>query len=185
MTMTEEKKKDYEVGYGKPPRHSQFVPGQSGFKGRKKRKHETKAQMIARVRDEMLTVNGQTMTKFELAVRSVIAHTIKGGKPRELKVLFDMLAEHGAMPEAEDAQRMKAAADEVMAKLIEVFERENDIDPADSQAVDELNRGEARLVMDCPHCGPKLRANWKSDEYRARLDRYGGSHIHQNLLRSR
>lgn len=27
---------DYKVGYGKPPKHSQFQPGESGNKGRRK-----------------------------------------------------------------------------------------------------------------------------------------------------
>jgi hypothetical protein len=180
--MSKDKKADYEVGFGKPPRHSQFVPGQSGFKGRKKRKRETQAQMIARVRDELVSVNGETMTKCELAIRSVIAQTVKSGKPRDLKTLFEMLFERGATPEIETAERAKAEGEAVMAKIIDIFEKTHNIDPEDSKAVDALNEYETNLVLSCGHCGPKLRENWKSPEYRARLERYGGSHIQSHIL---
>jgi Family of unknown function (DUF5681) len=174
---------DYKVGYGKPPRHSQFLPGQSGFKGRKRRKAETQAQMIARVRDELVTVNGETMTKYELAVRSVIAQTIKSGKTRDLKILFELLSQYGAVPEVEAAAETKAAADKVFDTIMSAFDRSHGFDPRDSKALERLNQQEARLVISCPHCGPRLRENWSSEEYRDRQKRRGGSNIHECLLK--
>ena len=179
------KRGDYDVGYGKPPRHSQFVPGQSGFKGRKRRKSETQAQMIARVRDELVTINGETMTKYELAVRSVIAQTVKSGKPRDLKALFDLLGQYGAMPEVEAAEEARAQGEAVVQKLMDHFNKIMDIDPLDAEAVDRLNELETKLVLGCEHCGPRLRDNWKAPDYRARLERYGGSSIHKSALESR
>lgn len=176
---------DYKVGYGKPPRHSQFLPGQSGFKGRKKRKAETQAQMIARVRDELVTVNGETMTKYELAVRSVIAQTVKGGKPRDLKTLFEMLEKYGMMPEMERAAEQKAAADQVIGKIMDVFSRTRGHNPDDRRAIEKLDLQEAQVVIGCPHCGPKLRENWITPEYRERKERFRGSSIHQRLLWAR
>jgi len=70
---------DYEVGYGKPPRHSQFPPGVSGNKGRR-RKTENSAEIVARVRDELVLVNGKHVTKFELAVQQTVNQTIRSGK---------------------------------------------------------------------------------------------------------
>lgn len=179
------KKRDYDVGYGKPPRHSQFVPGQSGFKGRKRRKLETQAQIIARVRDELVTINGDTMTKFELAVRSAVAQTVKSGKPRDLKALFDLLGQHGAMPQVEAAEVARAQGDAVAQKIMEYFYKTTDTDPLDAEAVDGLNESETILVLGCAHCGPKLRQNWKAADYRARLERYGGSSIHKHALKFR
>ena len=176
---------DYKVGYGKPPRHSQFLPGQSGFKGRKKRKAETQAQMIARVRDELVTVNGETMTKYELALRSVIAQTVKGGKTRDLKTLFEMLDKYGMMPEVERAAEAKAAADQVVGTIMDVFSRSRGRDPEDRKAIDRLDQREAELVIGCPHCGPKLRENWNTPEYRELVKRHYGSSIHQRLLQAR
>ena len=37
--------KEYKVGYGRPPKHSQFPPGVSGNKGRRRRK-ETPAEIL-------------------------------------------------------------------------------------------------------------------------------------------
>jgi hypothetical protein len=176
---------DYKVGYGRPPRHSQFLPGQSGFKGRKKRKAETQAQMIARVRDELVTVNGETMPKYELAVRSVIAQTIKGGKPRDLRTLCEMLDKYGMMPEVERAAETKAAADKVMGIILDVFTRSRGHNPDDRRAIEKLDQQEAKLVIGCSHCGPMLRENWNTAEYRERKERFRGSHIHGLLLRAR
>jgi hypothetical protein len=176
---------DYKVGYGKPPRHSQFLPGQSGFKGRKKRKAETQAKMIARVRDELVTVNGETMTKYELAVRSVIAQTIKGGKTRDLRTLFEMLDKYGVMPEVERAAETKAAADKVMGTIMDVFSRSRGHNPDDRRAIEKLDQQEAQLVIGCSHCGPTLRANWNTPEYRERKERFRGSGIHRRLLHAR
>ena len=176
---------DYKVGYARPPRHSQFLPGQSGFKGRKKRKAETQAQMIARVRDELVTVNGETMTKYELALRSVMAQTIKGGKYRDLKTLFEMLDKYGVMPDVERAAETKAAADKVMGTILDVFTRSHGHNPDDRVAIEKLDLQEAQLVIGCSHCGPKLRENWDTPGYRERKGRFRGSSIHQRLLRAR
>lgn len=113
----------YKVGYGKPPKHSQFVKGQSGFKGRRKKRPETHAEMIARVRDEPVMINGKAFSKFELAVVSVFNQTIKSGKPHDLKLLFDLLEKHGAMSAPDVAANMKAGADAVMEKILNVFDR--------------------------------------------------------------
>src|SRR3546814_5598759 len=62
---------DYEVGYGKPPKHSQFPPGVSGNKGRRRRA-ETPAEIIARIRDDKVMVNGKRVSKIELAINQEI-----------------------------------------------------------------------------------------------------------------
>ena len=90
-------KDDYKVGFGRPPEHSRFAPGESGNKGRKKKRPEFQAEMIARIRDECVTVNGVKMTMFEVGLRSVFTNTIKRGHPRDLIALFDMLDKYGAI----------------------------------------------------------------------------------------
>ncbi|WP_260929348.1 DUF5681 domain-containing protein [Novosphingobium sp. 9] len=91
---------DYEVGYGKPPVHTRFKPGQSGNKGRRKKKlRETRKDIVRRIRDEKVRVNGKWITAFELAVRSTFNQTIKSGKPRDLKMLLELLSSYNAGPE--------------------------------------------------------------------------------------
>ena len=178
--MTDDR--DYEVGYGKPPKHSQFVPGQSGFKGRRKAK-ETPAEIVRRVRDELVMFQGNMVTKLELAVLSVMNQTIKGGRFRDLRLLFDFLDKHGALPKADEAAKSKAAADKVMAKIEDIFNKTLDIDPEDAAALEKLQREEAQIVMNCRHCGPSLRARWADQAYLALRKRYGGTGLHDLFVR--
>jgi hypothetical protein len=175
---------DYEVGYGKPPRHSQFVPGQSGNKGRRKRP-ETPAEIVARIRDELVTVNGRAMTKFELAVHATVNQTIKGGKPRDLKLLFELLDKHGAIPAADWAADMKKGADQVMDKIFTVFNRTLEIDPADSAMIARLEAEEAQLILKCTSCSEALRSRWKDPDYMALAKRHGPTRLHDMVEKAR
>jgi hypothetical protein len=44
--MSKNTSKDYEVGYGKPPKDHQYKPGQSGHPGPKKRKEDSTGSAI-------------------------------------------------------------------------------------------------------------------------------------------
>lgn len=176
-------KDDYDVGFGRTPKHTRYVKGESGNKGRKKKRPEFQAEMIARIRDEQVVVNGVSMTMFELAFRSVITATIKRGHPRDLKALFDLLEKHGAVPRAEAAAEAMAAGEAVIQKIIQVFERTNDIDPKDSFALDESAAQEAAIVMKCPSCSPVLRERWHLPERKALGERYGCSGLQGDVAK--
>lgn len=150
---------DYDVGYGRPPRHSQFVPGQSGNKGRKK-KRETPGEMMARIRDETVHVQGQTITKLELALQSAFTHTIKGGKARDLKGLLELLDKYGALPKWEEEQKTQAGADKAMEMIFQHFERAGVIDPRSRTVINPLARKETEMVLACKTCGPVLQRQW-------------------------
>jgi hypothetical protein len=73
---------DYEVGYGRPPKHTQFKKGQSGNpKGRKKgargRKTDLRAELNERIE---VTENGKSvkLTKQQLMVKQLAAKALKG-----------------------------------------------------------------------------------------------------------
>lgn len=97
---------DYTVGYGKPPDHGKFRPGQSGnAQGRKKKLGLGLDQLV---RDELNTLvsvhhNGATkkMRKLEIIVRQAIDQAAKGNF-RFLKLLTEMTAFRSIMdnPEA-------------------------------------------------------------------------------------
>jgi hypothetical protein len=171
------KRDDYEVGYGKPPKHSQFAPGVSGNKGRRKRP-ETPAEIITRISEEKVLVNGKLISSFELAIRQTFAQTIRSGKSRDLTILLELLAKHGAMPEADRWAEQKAGADHVMEKILTIFDRTNDVDPADVAELEQYARDEVRLVMSCPHCGPELRTRWRKKERKDLAKRYGQTRLH-------
>ncbi len=81
--------RDYEVGYGKPPRNTRFQPGHSGNpKGRKKKVHrhdETFAEMLTRVTrgTVRLTMQGKSteVTKLEAILEQVTNQAARGNVP--------------------------------------------------------------------------------------------------------
>jgi len=73
---------DYEVGYGRPPKHTRFVPGQSGNKkGRPKRKRDA-AQLAEAALNRKVTVveNGvrTKMTVENIAYRKLADRALSG-----------------------------------------------------------------------------------------------------------
>ncbi|MDQ4418943.1 hypothetical protein OOT33_00585 [Sphingobium sp. DEHP117] len=178
--MADRKTEDYEVGYKKPPKHSQFLPGQSGNKRRRK-PEETPAEIVARVRDERMLVNGKRMTRLELAVTSALNQTIRSGKPRDVEALFKILDRYGALPQADEGQRAKEDAEKVYNKIMDIFCKTNDISPEDEAEVERLEKEEAKLVMSCSHCGPELRRQWGTNERKGLAERYGTTRIHNQV----
>jgi hypothetical protein len=72
---------DYEVGYGKPPKHTQFKPGQSGNpEGRKKKPKSVQAQMQAAM-SRKVTIQEEGKSKRlsmqELMLRSLSTKAAK------------------------------------------------------------------------------------------------------------
>lgn len=86
--------KDYEVGYGRPPKAGQFKKGQSGNpKGRKKGarglKTDVKAELNERV---VITENGKPrkLTKQQLMVKQLAAKA-SSGDIRAIRILTDLV----------------------------------------------------------------------------------------------
>jgi len=176
---------DYDVGYGKPPKHSQFVPGQSGFQGHRKKRPESQAEIVARVRDQVVEVNGRMMPMLELSMMSVMNQTIKSGKPKDLKVLFELLDKYGAIPDVDRYAEAEAGADEAMRKIFQVFDRHLEIDPVDREAIQQAEGEEVELVIGCPHCGPELRRRWRDPDYVVTSRRYDPTGLHSVVKRVR
>ncbi|CAA2142220.1 DUF5681 domain-containing protein [Hyphomicrobium sp. ghe19] len=85
------KKSKYSVGYGKPPKHSRFKPGQSGNpKGRPKGARGFKAELDDELR-QLITVTeaGRTwkLNKRRAIIKSLIAKALKGD-PRALQLIL-------------------------------------------------------------------------------------------------
>jgi Family of unknown function (DUF5681) len=174
---------DYKVGYGKPPRHSQFVPGTSGNKGRR-RKRETQGQIIARLRDEKVEINGQMVTKFELAVTQTLNQTIRSGKPRDLTLLLELLDKHGAMPKVDERAEAERQAASAMKKIHDFFNRSLEIDPEDIALLDRYSREEAKLLMACSRCAPELKSRWARKEQKELAKRYGKTQLQHQIERA-
>jgi len=82
---------DYEVGYGRPPKHTQFKPGHSGNIRGRPRKSKNLDDLIERELDKTIKIkeDGATksITKREALVTQMVNGAIKGGaKPLQLMI---------------------------------------------------------------------------------------------------
>lgn len=100
---------NYEIGYGRPPKHKQFKKGQSGNpKGRKKGARGLKTDLRAELNERIeITENGKTvkLTKQQLMVKQLAAKAIKGDV-RSIGKLADLTI---ALLGAEDESRTNVA----------------------------------------------------------------------------
>jgi hypothetical protein len=102
-------KPGYKVGYKRPPRHTQFKPGQSGNpKGRAKglQNHRT---TLNRVMNEKVSVREgdktRSMTKFEAMLQ---AQAVKGMKAdaRSASVILNLMSKTRLLGDEQDANKM-------------------------------------------------------------------------------
>ncbi len=72
----------YEVGYGKPPKHTRFQPGQSGNpRGRPKGTKNLKTDLMEELGEKIIVREGgqaRKVSKQRAVVKSVVARTLKG-----------------------------------------------------------------------------------------------------------
>jgi len=84
---------DYEVGYGKPPVHTRFKPGESGNKkGRPKGHRNLKTAFDDELNAKVEINEGgrrRTVTKKDVIVLQTIANAMKGD-PRALSAILQM-----------------------------------------------------------------------------------------------
>jgi len=73
---------DYEVGYGKPPTHTRFQPGQSGNpRGRSKGTKNLKTDLMEELGEKILVREGdhaRQVSKQRALVKALLARALKG-----------------------------------------------------------------------------------------------------------
>jgi hypothetical protein len=82
MSKKKKDRDEYDVGYGKPPQHTRFKPGQSGNpKGRPKQCQNLKSEIRnALVKKVTVTENGRvrSMSRLKAIVTGLTAKALKG-----------------------------------------------------------------------------------------------------------
>ena len=129
--MSDEKpKKDYEVGYGKPPRRTQFQPGQSGNpKGRPKKTKDLQKLFEQELsRNLRITENGQMkiLPVREAFVKSTVNAALKGDRNARQIVLAHMKEQLDV-----DGLEIDAAAEAMLQEFMKqhASEEGNDDEP--------------------------------------------------------
>jgi hypothetical protein len=115
-------KKGYEVGYGKPPTHTQYRPGQSGHPGRRKGVRNLKTDvkrtlaMPVKVKE-----GGRTRTRStQEATLMVLREKALKGNTRALERIVE-LAFRFNNDEAGQAQQLPAADQAILAAYVAQF----------------------------------------------------------------
>ena len=84
---------EYDVGYGKPPKGSQFQKGKSGNSSGRPKQDPGIAAVFRKVSKQKVTANGpngqQSMTKLEASVTQLV-NKAASGDLKAMKVLMQM-----------------------------------------------------------------------------------------------
>jgi hypothetical protein len=97
----------YEVGYGRPPAHSQFKPGHSGNRAGGKKGQPTANEIFTKEAARLVKIKRgetvETITKFEAVVRRLLQSAIEGDIAAARLVLV-ALAQNAPDPSAAPAE---------------------------------------------------------------------------------
>ena len=117
--MPSDKELDYEVGYGRPPRHTRFEPGRSGNpRGRPNRSKNLATLLSEALREPVIvTENGRRrkVSKRQAVIKQLVNRSARG----DLKAMQMLL---GTMQEIEhrgEAEPAETTFDDVDQKVIE------------------------------------------------------------------
>lgn len=116
-------KGDYEVGFGRPPRHSQFQRGRSGNpKGRPGRRRNLKTDLEAELFETVTLKEGGRevrISKQRAMVKSMVAKAI-GGDQRAVAKAFELLLTLiGAGKDGCDTPSLSEQDDAILAAFLE------------------------------------------------------------------
>jgi Family of unknown function (DUF5681) len=102
VTSTVPKPDDYEVGYKKPPKATQFANGQSGNPGGRPPRAKNTAELFNKVFDEKISINEngrpRALTKREIAFKQLANRAAKG----DYKAIETMLKRFSALMKIAD-----------------------------------------------------------------------------------
>ena len=120
--MPGKKRRDYEVGYRKPPRHTRFRKGQSGNPRGRSSGSKNLSTLLSEALNEPVTVteNGRRrkVSKREAIIKQLVNQSANGDW-RAVKMLLEILRdiEGQTEPAADEPSAFTAADEEVIEQL--------------------------------------------------------------------
>ena len=120
--MPPETRRDYEVGYGKPPRHTRFKKGQSGNPRGRPRGAKNLPTLLSEALNErvIVTENGgqRSITKRQAIITQLVNRSATADL-RAIKILLDMLRdiESQTEPASPETAAFTAADEKVIEQL--------------------------------------------------------------------
>lgn len=115
----EKKGRVYEVGYGRPPRHTQFRKGNAGSAGRTKGSRNL-ATLVMTTLNEPVTVNEngrrKTISKLRASLKQLV-NKAAAGEPRALQLLLSTVRQI-EQPEAAAPTTIVNEADEQVIEQV-------------------------------------------------------------------
>ena len=129
---------NYEVGWGKPPKHSQFQKGQSGNpRGRPRGSRN----MLTEMRDELtrpsMTPDGKKISKVRTLTRSLYAQGLKGNIQALKLLLLELIPALQALDVQEREDESVRSARMLQQMILETFK------PFEDEKVRERDDGAA------------------------------------------
>ena len=116
---------DYEVGYCRPPRASQWPRGQSGNpRGRRKRSDKRHQDIVRILREEMIAQvsaieggNEVMIDMLRFLAKQLLADLVKGTPAQRLRLFKELLSLGVLQPGAEDYERDPRAIQRMVERL--------------------------------------------------------------------
>jgi hypothetical protein len=119
--MPRDDRDDYQVGYGKPPRHTQFAKGQSGNPRGRPSGSKNLATLVSEALNEMVIVaedgGRRKISKCKAIVTQIVNKAAKADL-RAIKILLEILREIESKIPPETAESSFSAADDKVLEQI-------------------------------------------------------------------
>lgn len=118
--MTKPKKKDYEVGYAKPPKDSQFQKGESGNPRGRPKGRKNHLTVLYQAMNEPITITENnkrtTVTKFEAVMKQIMNQALKGDGPVARLVITHLIPLAERIDAQQGNKRVTSAEDQQVVK---------------------------------------------------------------------
>ena len=123
--------KEYEVGYGKPPKHTRFRKGQSGNpRGRPKGARGLKTDLRAELSEKIRVTEGgrqRLLTKQQVIIKALAAKAVKGDTRAITKIVDLMLLLFGVDGDQSTAGRLSDGDEALLAEFVAQGRAESDV----------------------------------------------------------